>query len=131
MSRVIAIRRGLYVLALGMALLAIPVIAQEGGGQGESTAPNSTTKQKKQDRWEGVITRSDKAKKTLTVRQRSSGLEKDVAYDDSTQWTSQEHHRTPKPIDVGEVQDNDRVICLGKYDKKGVLHATLISKRSQ
>jgi hypothetical protein len=32
-------------------------------------------------------------------------------------------------IDVTQVNDNDRVICLGTWDKDGVLHATMISKR--
>jgi hypothetical protein len=130
MKQLIAIWRGLSVLALAIALLAIPVVAQEGGqggGMGDTAAQSG--KQPKQDRWEGVITRSNRDKKVLTVRQRSSGLEKYVAYDDSTQFTAQAHHGKPSPIDAGQVQDNDRVICLGKYDKKGVLHATLISKR--
>jgi hypothetical protein len=132
MNRVIAMWRGFSVLALGAALLAIPAIAQEGGQSGEmgnAPAQGTMSKKAKQDRWEGVITRSDKDKKVLTVRQRSSGVEKYVAYDDSTQWAAQEHHGKPSPIDAGQVQDNDRVICLGKYDKKGVLHATFISKR--
>ncbi len=129
MNRAIAIPGGFSVLVLAVALLAIPVIAQESGEQGNAAPQGATAKQQKQDRWEGIITRSDKAKKTLTVRQRSSGLEKYVAYDDSTEWMSQEHHGKPTPIDASQVQDNDRVICLGKYDKKGVLHATMISKR--
>jgi hypothetical protein len=32
-------------------------------------------------------------------------------------------------IDASQVKDNDRVICKGTYDKDGVLHATLMSKR--
>ena len=132
MKRVIGMWRRFSLLVLGVMLLVIPAISQEGGqsGMGSNTAAQgSSSKHSAQDRWEGVITRSDKAKKTLTVRQRSSGLEKYVAYDDSTQFTAQEHHGKPSPIDASQLQDNDRVICLGKYDKKGVLHATLISKR--
>jgi hypothetical protein len=80
-------------------------------------------------RLEGIILRSDKDKGTLTVRQRGSTQEKTVQYDSSTQWTSQEHHsKKINTIDASQVKDNDRVIVLGKYDK-GVLHATLISKR--
>jgi hypothetical protein len=57
-------------------------------------------------------------------------LERFVAYDDSTQWTSQEHHsKKANPIDSSQVNDNDRVICVGTFDNNGVLHATLISKR--
>jgi hypothetical protein len=32
-------------------------------------------------------------------------------------------------IDASQVKDGDRVICKGTWDKNGVLHATLISKR--
>jgi hypothetical protein len=84
----------------------------------------------KQDRVEGVITRSNKDKSTLTVRNRGTNVEKTVQYDSSTQWTSQEHHsKTVNNIDAGQVKDDDRVICLGTFDKDGILHATSISKR--
>ncbi len=84
----------------------------------------------KQDRWEGVVTRINNDKSTLTVRQRSSNIEKTVQYDSSTQWTSQEHHsKKVNTIDASQVKDNDRVICVGTFDKDGILHATLISKR--
>ena len=47
-----------------------------------------------------------------------------------TKWVSQEHgSKTVNDIDASQVKDNDRVICKGTYDKDGVLHATLISKR--
>jgi hypothetical protein len=32
-------------------------------------------------------------------------------------------------IDASQVKDDDRVICLGSFDKDGILHATTISKR--
>jgi hypothetical protein len=32
-------------------------------------------------------------------------------------------------IDVSQVKDGDRVICEGSWDKSGLLHASLISKR--
>jgi hypothetical protein len=57
-------------------------------------------------------------------------VEKTVEYDSSTKWVSQEHGSTKvNDIDASQVKDGDRVICRGKYDDKGVLHATLISKR--
>ena len=84
----------------------------------------------KEVRWEGVIIRSDKDKSTLTVRKVGSAIEKIVVYDSSTKWVSQEHgSKTVNDIDPSQVKDNDRVICKGTYDKDGVLHATLISKR--
>lgn len=121
------------VLVLTAALLATPVVSAAGGRQGEDTGKSASkemSKKHKQDRWEGFITRSNKDKNMLTVRQVSSGVEKDIVYDNSTEWTSQEHgSKKVNMIDAAQVKDHDRVICLGSYDKKGVLHATLISKR--
>jgi len=103
--------------------LSTPVFAQEGSKPAEG-------KDVKQDRVEGVITRSNKDKSTLTVRNRGTNVEKTVQYDSSTQWTSQEHHsKTVNKIDASQVKDDDRVICLGAFDKDGILHATTISKR--
>jgi len=84
----------------------------------------------KESRWEGVVIRSSADKSTLTVRRVGSALEKTVAYDSSTRWVSQEHgSKKVNDIDASQVKDDDRVICKGTYDKGGVLHATLISKR--
>ncbi len=48
----------------------------------------------------------------------------------ATRWVSQEHgSQKVNDIDASEVKDGDRVICTGTWDKDGVLHATLISKR--
>jgi hypothetical protein len=108
------------VLVLG---LSTPVFAQEGSKPAEG-------KDVKQDRVEGVVTRSNKDKSTLVVRNRDTNVEKTVQYDSSTQWTSQEHHsKTVNNIDASQVKDDDRVICLGTLDKDGILHATSISKR--
>ena len=108
------------VIVLG---LSTPVFAQEGSKPAEGATA-------KLDRWEGVITRSNKEKSTLTVRKRDTNVEKVVVYDSSTQWTSQEHHsKTVNKIDASQVKDDDRVICLGTFDKEGVLHATSCSKR--
>ena len=84
----------------------------------------------KEARWEGVIIRSSTDKSTLTVRKVGAVLERTVVYDSSTKWVSQEHgSKKVNDIDVSQVKDNDRVICTGTWDKDGVLHATLISKR--
>jgi len=108
------------VLAFG---LSTPVFAQEGTKPAEGKAM-------KQDRVEGVVTRSNKDKSTLTVRNRGTNVERVVQYDSSTQWTSQEHHsKTVNTIDASQVKDDDRVICLGSFDKDGILHAATISKR--
>jgi hypothetical protein len=108
------------VLVFGLSAL---LFAQEGSKPAEGTAV-------KQDRWEGVVTRSNKDNSTLTVRSRDTNVEKTVRYDSSTQWTSQEHHsKKVNTIDASQVKDDDRVICLGTWDKDGALHASSISKR--
>ena len=84
----------------------------------------------KEVRWEGTVIRSSPDKSTLTVRKLGSSDERTVQYDSSTKWVSQEHgSKKLNDIDAGQVKDNDRVICKGTWDKEGVLHATLISKR--
>jgi hypothetical protein len=83
-----------------------------------------------EERWEGMVTRSNPDKSTLTVRKVGSSVEKTVAYDSSTKWVSQEHgSKKVNDIDASQVKDGERVIVVGKYDDKGVLHAKLISKR--
>jgi hypothetical protein len=84
----------------------------------------------KQARCEGRITRSSKEQSTLTVRTAGSNVEKTVVYDSSTKWVSQYHgDKKVNDIDASQVKDEDYVICTGTWDKSGVLHATLISKR--
>ena len=93
-------------------------------------AQENVEKTEKQDRWEGNVVRTSKDKSTLTVRQVGASTEKTVAYDSSTKWVSQAHgSKQVNEIDASQVKDGDRVICLGTFDKDGVLHATLISKR--
>ncbi len=88
------------------------------------------TKAAKEARWEGTVIRSSKDQSTLTVRKVGGTAEMTVQYDSSTRWVSQEHgSKKVNHIDASEVKDNDRVICTGTWEKKGVLHATLISKR--
>jgi len=101
--------------------LSTEVFAPEAGAQDKAA---------KETRWEGVIVRSDTDKSTLTVRKVGSTIEKTVASDSSTKWVSQEHgSKKVNDIDASQVKDGDRVICRGTWDKNGVLHATLISKR--
>jgi hypothetical protein len=84
----------------------------------------------KEARWEGVVIRSSPDKSTLTVRKVGSSAEMTVQYDSSTRWVSQEHgSKKVNDIDASQVKDGDRVICRGTWEKKGVLHPTLISKR--
>jgi len=101
--------------------LATAVFAQE--------AP-AKAKAAKEARWEGIVIRSSPDKSTLTVRKRGGTAEMIVQYDSSTKWVSQEHgSKKVNDIDASQVKDGDRVICKGNWEKKGILHATLISKR--
>jgi len=87
-------------------------------------------KMAKEARWEGHVVRSSKDKSTLTVRKVGSSDERTVMYDASTRWVSQEHgSKKVNDITSDDVKDGDRVICTGTWDKEGVLHANLISKR--
>ena len=105
--------------------LSAPLFAQE-----TQAKPEKEQAKKKKDRCEGYVIRINKEKSTLTVRQSGSTITKTVVYDIFTQWTSQEHgSKKVNDIDVNQVKEEDRVICLGTFDKDGVLHATLISKR--
>jgi hypothetical protein len=84
----------------------------------------------KEARWEGRVIRSSEQNSTLTVRKEGSSLEKTVRYDSQTRWVSQEHgSKKVNEINAGQLKDGDRVICTGTWDKDGILHATLISKR--
>lgn len=129
--------RKAFALLFGSALvlvLSIPALTQEpsDAGVGKQT-PSPHTKNGKaarESRWEGIVIRSNKDKSTLTVRKIGSKAEKTVHYDSSTVLTSQEHgSKQVNHINADQIQDNDRVICLGTLDEKGDLHATLISKR--
>jgi hypothetical protein len=110
----------LFVSVLAFPLSTV-VFAPEAAAQDKAT---------KEARWEGHVIRSSKDQSTLTVRKVGSSEEKIVRYDSSTRWVSQEHG-SKKVNDIGasEVKDGDRLICTGTWDKDGVLHATLISKR--
>ena len=80
---------------------------------------------KKEDRWAGLIQRSNKEASTVTVRR--DNIEKTVVYDSSTKWTK---GTKMEPADASEFKDGSRVICLGKYDEKGRLMATQITLRA-
>jgi hypothetical protein len=101
--------------------LTTPVFAQDAPAMDKMSA---------EGRWEGHIIRSSKDKSTLTVRKAGTSEEKTVLYDSSTKWVSQKHgDKNVTDITPADVKDGDRVICKGTFDKNGVLHATLISKR--
>jgi biopolymer transport protein ExbD len=93
-------------------------------------AQEAAPKAKKEARWEGRVVRTDKDQSTLTVHKSGSTIEKTIKYDSSTKWVSQYHaDKKVNDIDASQVKEEDYVICTGTWDKDGVLHATLISKR--
>ena len=95
----------------------------------KAPAQEKMHKKATEGRWEGNVIRSNPDKSTLTVRRVGSSVEKTVHYDGATRWVSQEHgSKKVNDIDPTQVKDNDRVIARGIWDK-GVLYATLISKR--
>jgi len=96
----------------------------------EKAEEKAEKKAAKPARWDGIVTRVNKDKSTLNVRKVGSSQERTVEYDSSTKWVSQEHGKKKvNDIDADQVKDGDRVITTGTWDKNGVLHATLISKR--
>src|ERR1051325_11550804 len=83
----------------------------------------------KESRWEGEVVRSSLEQQTLTVRQLHTNHEMVVNYGSSTRWVSQEHgSKKVNDIDAHQVNDGDRVIVKGHWDKDK-FQATLISKR--
>jgi hypothetical protein len=97
-----------------------------------SASAGKSTKHKaaEEARWEGMVVRTSPDKQMLTVRKVGSAMEKTIYYDNSTQFVSQAHgSKKVNPIDASDIKDNDRVICRGKYDSKGMFHATVVSKR--
>jgi hypothetical protein len=126
----------LFSLLLGLVLVAC--LSTVALAQADTAANDSKKDDKKEAkataekkaRWEGIVVRSNKDKSTLTVRKRGTAQERTVEYDSSTEFAAQEHgsKKTTK-IDPSEIKDGDRIIAVGTWDKKGVLHASLISKR--
>jgi len=93
-------------------------------------AQESAKKPAKEARWEGVVVRISSDNSTLDVREVNGQVEKTVHYDSATAWNSQFHgDKKVNKIDVSQIKQGDRVICVGTYDEKNEFHATTISKR--
>jgi hypothetical protein len=109
--------------------LSMPISSQESSA---SESPQKGTKHKaaEEARWEGMVVRHSPDKQTLTVRKRGSTQVREIHYDSSTQFVSQAHgSKKVNPIDASDIKDNDRVICVGRYDEKSSFHARVKSKR--
>ena len=90
----------------------------------------TTEKMAKEARWEGHVVRSnkdqihpDRAQGGFVGRTDRYVRQLDpLGQSRARQQKGQRHYSS-------EVKDGDRVICTGTWDKDGVLHANLISKR--
>ena len=120
-------RRKLSVVLFAVVL--VLSLAASTMAQAEQAKPEQG-KIKKLDRWEGNVMMVSSDKTSLVVRKIGTDQKKTIMFDTSTEWVSQEHgSKKTNNITPADVKEGDRVICMGKLDKDGVLHATLISKR--
>ena len=130
------VKKLLVLLFASLLALPLSVFAQDAPKETKAQEKAEEKAEKKADkkagkaaRWDGIVTRVNKDKSTLNVRKVGSSQERTVEYDSSTKWVSQEHgSKKVNDIDASQVKDGDRVIARGIWDK-GVLYATLISKR--
>jgi len=76
----------------------------------------------KAGRWHGRIVRFYAGESAMDVR-KANDIRK-VYYDSSTRWTE-----GTKTSDMSQFKEGVDVICLGKYDEKGLLHATRVDLR--
>ncbi len=111
--------RKCLVILLAVMLVSVGIVAQ-----GVAAEQKQKKGGGKEDRWSGIIQRSNKDQSNLTVRK--GNIERTVVYDSNTKWTKE----GSKPADMGDFKDGARVICMGKYDEKGRLMATRIDLRA-
>jgi hypothetical protein len=76
----------------------------------------------KEARWHGVIVNINEQTSSLDVRRQR--ITRTVYYDSSTKWTE-----GTKTTEMKEFKVGSDVICLGKFDEKGNIHATRIDLR--
>ena len=101
----------------GLGTLSVLGLAQGKKETGTGTCP------KGQVRWHGIIVRSDKDGKTLTVHRRGEG-ERVLHYTDDTVWTAMN-----KPAQMSDIKDGDDVITCSEAKEKGLLYLTRVDKR--
>jgi hypothetical protein len=103
-------RSGVMALLLGIALVGPTLIA--------------TYAQEKGDRVAGTVQLINKETKTILVSSEANNKQSQVMYDDKTKIT-----KDNKPASIDDVQNGQRVICLGSTNDKGQLHAARIDVR--
>ena len=117
-------RRCLFIvmgLLLGSALT-LPVAASQAPPKEDAKAKAAA----KQDRLDGTVHMMDAKTKMITVRTRGKTEQRQVMYDDKTEFTFRN-----KPAKLEEVKEGRRVIVLGKTNDKNVLVATRIDVRDE
>jgi Ni/Co efflux regulator RcnB len=108
----------IVVLVLVLSLAALSATAQKAGEQEAKKEKKAAAA--KEERWHGIIVRSNAANNTMTVRK--GNIEKTVVWQATTKFTKDGN----KPAEVEEFTDGSDVIVLGKYDEKARLVATRI-----
>jgi hypothetical protein len=103
-------RTGVMALLLGIALVGPTLIA--------------TYAQDKGDRVAGTVQLINKETKTILVSSEANNKQSQVMYDDKTKIT-----KDNKPASIDDVQNGQRVICIGSTNDKGQLHAARIDVR--
>jgi hypothetical protein len=103
-------RSGVMALLLGIALVGPTQIA--------------TYAQDKGDRVAGTVQLINKETKTILVSSEANNKQSQVMYDDKTKIT-----KDNKPASIDDVQNGQRVICIGRTNDKGQLHAARIDVR--
>ncbi len=72
-------------------------------------------------RWSGAIQRMDKENSTLTVR-KPDGRTKTISYSTTTKWTN----KAGKAVDSTTLKEDDRVVCIGKFEGQKFVAAEII-----
>jgi hypothetical protein len=103
-------RSSVIALLLGIALVAPTLIA--------------TYAQEKGDRVTGTVQLINKETKTIVVSSEANNKQEQVMWDDKTKVT-----KDNKAASIDDVQNGLRVICIGKTNDKGQLHAERIDVR--
>jgi hypothetical protein len=103
-------RSSVIALLLGIALVAPTLIA--------------TYAQEKGDRVTGTVQLINKETKTILVSGEANNTQSQVIYDDKTEIT-----KDNKAASINDLQNGQRIICIGSTNDKGQLHAARIDVR--
>ncbi len=107
-------RSSVIALLLGIALMAPTLIATHA----------QEKEKKKGDRVSGTVQLINKETKTILVSGEANNTQKQVIYDDKTKVT-----RDNKAASIDDLQNGQRIICIGSTNDKGQLHAARIDVR--